>query len=173
MATLFIRQVQENRAATPLSAGADIPAELEHDIIDMVRSPHVLVACGEGKHHKAIVSAMAGCIAPAVVLAQRYERNEARGPAPTIGPVESADGVQRCGGGAIVTLTLGEHDPALANAAGQHHVADAKPSNMKAMRAQSAMHSDSGNALTQGFVPLPVPPGTNCAEALNLNPSLP
>lgn len=59
--------MEKDRAAEPANARAQVPIEHADHVIEMIVAPHRLMARGRGKPDRAIVAAVAGVFAPAVI----------------------------------------------------------------------------------------------------------
>ena len=83
--------MQEDGAAGASSRICQIEVEHDDDVIEAVVAPQALVAAGIGQAYRAVVAAVGGVVAPAVVGAQRAERQAGRRPAHAVGAVEHGD----------------------------------------------------------------------------------
>src|SRR5512134_1600010 len=82
------REVQEDRTAAALNAGAIVVSQHDDDIVEAVRAPQALGARGVGERHGAVVIAIARGVAPAVTGPQRTDLQARLRPRDAVGPIE-------------------------------------------------------------------------------------
>gem|GEM_PF-5777507 len=76
--------MDEDGTAAPFDRWAAVPIAIDHQVIEPILAPHLLMACLEGQGHRLIVAWRAHIVAPSILATNRRHRQTVRAEAVAI-----------------------------------------------------------------------------------------